>query len=529
MSSDGMYLRRASGLTRQISSWDALIFASLAPGPIYAMLYIVWAPALYPGANMFWGTLALPLLIPIMGVYYLLSVSMPRSGGEYVYVSRIISPSWGLFANWALMIVGLSWTGELTSWAVTYGLGSTIYNAGVLNNDQSLISLGTNLGSVTYGPGVAIGAILMVLLFLIMWRGSKPAMRMFWVGMGFAVIALVAVTVASLISSQAVFQSRLLQLTGVNLQTQIIQAAQSTGWVPGSFELMATFMAGATYINLNTLGNTFTTNVAGEIKNPSRSQPLALFGSLLIMGVYWAIAYGVMWINPGGNFWNAISILVNSGTSPLPIFPVANQIVIYLTSNPELIYLASIGFFIATLASAAGLAFGPIRSMFAWSFDRVIPDSFAKVDRRGSPYAALILAAVIAFIFYFGYDYTTLFSYILFTITLWFTAWVVVGAAGLVFPYVRKDIFEKSPAVVKTKVGGVPVISIAGGLTVIVSLIIVYFTLVPSLTGLTSFYDLVGTVVGLGILPFVIYYIGKAYRRSKGVALEAQYKVIPPD
>lgn len=529
MSSEGIYLRRASGLTRQISAWDALVYASLAPGPIYSMLYIVWAPALYPGANMFWGVLTLPMLIPIMAVYYLFSVSMPRSGGEYVYVSRTVSPSWGLFANWALMIVGLSWTGELTSWSITYGLASVIYNAGVLNNNNSLIALGKNLGSLTYLPGVVIGAVLMALLFFIMWRGAKPAMRMFWVGLGFAIIALITVSIASLISTPAIFQSRLSELAGINLQTQIIQPAEKTGWVPGSFALASTFMAGATYINLNALGNTFTTNVAGEIKTPNRSQPLALFGSLLIMGIYWAIVYGLMWMNPGGNFWDAISILVTQGTNPLPIFPVANQIVVYLTSNPILVYLASIGFFVATLASAAGLAFGPIRSMFAWSFDRVIPDKFAKVDRRGSPYAALLLAAAIAYLFYFGYDYTSLFSYILFTITLWFVAWVVVGAAALVFPYVRKDIFEKSPSVVKTKWGGVPVISIAGALTVVVSLAIVYFTLVPGLTGLTSLYDLLGTVVGLGVLPFIIYYIGKAYRRSKGINLDVQYKVIPPD
>lgn len=493
------------------------------------MLYIVWAPALYPGANMFLGVFTLPMLIPIMAVYYLFSVSMPRSGGEYLYVSRTIGPSWGLFCNWALMIVGLSWTGELTSWAITYGLGPVIYDAGVLNNNPGLIALGESFGNVVYAPGVILGALLMGLMFVIMWRGARASMRLFWVGMAFAIIALVTVAIASLISNPTIFQTRLQDITGVNLQTQIIAPAQQTGWVPGSFALVATIMAGATYINLNALGNTYTTNVAGEIKNPSRSQPLALFGSLLIMGIYWAIAYGLMWMNPGGDFWNSISILVNQGANPLPMFPVANQIVLYLTSNPALIYLASIGFFVATLASAAGLAFGPIRSMFAWSFDRVIPEAFAKVDRRGSPYAALILAAVFAFVFYFIYDYTTLFSYILFTITLWFVAWVVVGAAGVVFPYVRKDIFEKSPAVVQTRWAGIPLISISGGLTVIVSLFIVYFTLVPSLTGLTSFVDLAGTVIVLGVLPFIIYYVGKAYRHSKGIRFEEQFKVIPPD
>ena len=131
MAQEQIYLRRASGLTRDKRLGRCCI-PSAAPGPISAFIYIVWAPGLYPGADMRYASLCLLLMLPIMALYYLFSVSMPRSGGEYVYVSRILHPSLGLFANWALTIIGFSWTGTRSSWTVTYGFAPLVYNAGLL-------------------------------------------------------------------------------------------------------------------------------------------------------------------------------------------------------------------------------------------------------------------------------------------------------------------------------------------------------------------------------------------------------------
>jgi hypothetical protein len=112
---------------------------------------------------------------------------------------------------------------------------------------------------------------------------------------------------------------------------------------------------------------------------------------------------------------------------------------------------------------------------------------------------------------------------------LWFVAWIVVGIAGILFPYVKKDIFEKSPSVVKTKVAGVPLISICGLATTIVSLFTVYFTTVPAITGLTSLVNLASTVVILALLPFVLYFTARVYRQRKGIDMALQYKTLPPD
>lgn len=529
MTEEGIYLRRASGLTRKISVFDALVYAAAGPGPVFAFLYILWSPGLYPGADMRYATLTLLLLLPIMAVYYLFSVSMPRSGGEYVYVSRILHPSLGLFANWSLTIVGISWTGQLTSWLVTYGLGSLVYDAGVMNGDQGLMNFGVQLNNPAYMPGWIIGLFFITLCYLILWRGAKPAMRVFWIGIAVSIVGLIAILVASLSSSQAFFIDRLQQFAGVAYDSQIEKPAMSMGFTPALFAVFATVMAGATYINLSILGNTYTTNIAGEIKNVGKAQPLALFGSLAFFVGWWGVFTWAMWINPGGNFWNSISILVNAGQNPMPMVPVANQIVVYLTTNSTLVHLANLGFIFGTFAAMTGLSLGPIRSIFAWSFDRMLPEAFSKVDRRGSPYVAVALAAALGFLFYVLYAFTTFFSFILFTITLWFVAWTVLGIAAMVFPYVKKDIFEKSPSVVKMRFAGVPVITICGVLTTIVSVFTVYFTTVPAITGLTSLSNLASTVVVLAVAPFILYFVARAYRQSKGINMALQYRSLPPD
>ena len=57
-------------------------------------LYLMWLRS-YPGAHMV-GAIGMAQMFVIAGLYWLLSCAMPRSGGEYIYISRIIHPAVGL-------------------------------------------------------------------------------------------------------------------------------------------------------------------------------------------------------------------------------------------------------------------------------------------------------------------------------------------------------------------------------------------------------------------------------------------------
>lgn len=529
MTTEGTYVRRASGLVRSISAWDALMFCTVTPGPVLGFLYTLWAPALYPGASMPFAVLMMLTFIPSSLVLYLLSISMPRSGGEYVYASRILHPVLGFFASWLLCVIMYGWYGELMSWCVTFGLSPLVYSAGVLTGNSGLTSFGTQLGNTAFVPGFLISVVLLLFAAFLIWRGTRVTMRALWFCIAVAFLGMFSVMIAAATSSQMDFISRLQSLGGINYQTQILNPALKLGLTPGLFSVSASVMAGMTFINLNLIGNTWSANVAGEVKNPSKSIPLAIFGGMVILLVLWGLEYSLIWINPGGDFWHANSILYWAGQSPFPVPPVVNMIALYLTSNPILIYVASIGYFCCSFATALSCGFTPSRITFAWALDRVIPDAFGKVDKRGTPRATWLLGLVIGFIILVFYAFTNWLAYILYSISEWFIAWIVVGVAAIVFPYVKKDIFEKSPSIVKAKFGGLPLITIAGVLMTIVSAYSVYASIVPGLTGTTSLYHLVGSIVFIAVLPVIVYCVAYFYRRSKGVSLELQYRTIPPD
>jgi amino acid transporter len=74
----------------------------IAGTPIYAISYII-----YMGGDFFtlWlGTIVLGLFNGL--TYYLLSVSIPRTGGDYIYSSRPLHPAAGFLAGG---LIGWAW------------------------------------------------------------------------------------------------------------------------------------------------------------------------------------------------------------------------------------------------------------------------------------------------------------------------------------------------------------------------------------------------------------------------------------
>ena len=65
--------------------------------------------------------------------------------------------------------------------------------------------------------------------------------------------------------------------------------------------------------------------------------------------------------------------------------------------------------------------------------------------------------------------------------------------------------------------------------SLIVSAAVDYYMLLPFLTGLADALYIWITALFFIIPPFVIYYISRAYHKSKGVPMELQFKEIPPD
>src|SRR6266540_1274275 len=84
-----VFTRRASGLVRVMSPYSAFIYNILTMGLIFPWTY-VWAPTAFQGSNLVLGILfAFLFELPIALAYTWLATSLPRSGGDYVFQSRV--------------------------------------------------------------------------------------------------------------------------------------------------------------------------------------------------------------------------------------------------------------------------------------------------------------------------------------------------------------------------------------------------------------------------------------------------------
>ena len=536
-----VFIRKASGLTRVIGPWTALAYAFMNPGIMYGFLYLIWTHQLYPGVNMpIAAGFAVPLMFVPALLYIWFSISMPRSGGEYIWGSRIISPAWGFAAGFALSMVGLSWAGSCTYWAISYGANMVLRALAISQGGPAFATqpLWITANLIDSTPVLLpLGTLVIISFMAIMWRGARASMLLAWIGViagtiGTAGFALGVITGGGL----PAFISRFNAMSGTTYDA-VLNAAKAGGWPVGQFVLSVSLTGGITYVALNTLGSTYTANIIGEIKDVKKSALLAMLGALVLFLVYWEVFYSTAYLGFSGEFWAAASYFAPGGSGsgtwqgwPFgSVMPMPNLMLVFLNSNVWYSIIVSLCFAASTYASCMGMAFGPVRNLFAYSFDRVIPTYFAKTDRRGSPWTAVLLGTIIAEIFFLINVFET--TDIAYSILAWFFAWAIVGVVGIIFPFTSrgKQIFDKSPEIVKKKIAGVPLITIFGVATLIISVAIDYYMILPFLQGLASSLYIWITILMFVLPSFVIYYLSRVYHKAKHVPMELQFKEIPPD
>jgi amino acid transporter len=535
MATQDVFVRKSSGLTRQISARDALMYSAMNPGLLYALVYLVWAPAFYPGAHMGIGVLFVLLIFPIAGLYWYFSVSMPRSGGEYIYVSRTLSPALGLIASFVISITTVSWTGQIQDWWIRWGLADGIRSVGISRGSGSFIDFANMIDRPLVRLLLGTASLLLVgWLFL---KGAKAMMRISYWAVAFAWLAVLILGLLLVVTGQDGFKERFNDLSGADYDA-ILQAGKEAGAIFG-VSFIPLMYAGVTFINLNTIGQTFSANLAGEIRGVAKSQALALFGSLAMQMVIWLALYMLIYGIVGTNFMHALDSIWVSDPSQLPPAlvhqytssePVPMLLIAFMTGNPILQLLFGVCFIVATWVSLAGLGFAVIRNVFAWSFDRVIPKVFSDIKTKyRAPVWSIVAVISAAEVFLWLGIYSPAYSEaILYTIASWFIAWIIVGIAGILYPYRRKELFEAGPPATQRRIGGVPVISILGFLMLAVALFTEWAVAQPFFSGDASTLQYI-TVGGMVLVPAVIYVIAHLYHKSRGIPLALQFSQVPPE
>lgn len=513
-----MYVRRSSGLVKEISAWDALIYNVLIMAPTAVYVYGVWALGIFPGVHLPTTVFLAMAISIVIGLYYAyMSIIMPRTGGDYIWVSRLIHPSIGFAINFFLFITLLSVAGSYVPWFTQYAL-SPLFEAYGMSDAVAWVNDPWNM--------FLIAAIFYVLIALLMSRGVKVTKYAFWAFFLVICAGVIAYAFTFYTMSPSTFQSSIASAYHFD-PNEIVSKAIANG-MPETFVLAATF-SGVMYTILNFLGFNNSVYLAGEIKEVRKSQLIAIIGAVLVFGLITYIIYDATYAGMGSNFIASLAYLfVNSPENyPLGETPPFFHILARNAVSPTVFTVIVCGFAAMTLSAILVYIFTTVRLLFAWSFDRIVPQFLSKVDSRyGTPYTALITVTVVAIIAQYLWLFTPLLNYFVFVVLGWGIMTFVASHAGIILPYKRKELLELAPAIVRRKVAGVPVLVILATLSAILSIWLAWVGTEPAVSGLTP--EAVIFLIGIYLVGIIIYVISSLYHRIKGIPLELAFKEFPP-
>jgi len=522
------FVRDATGLVREISPIDAF-FANLAVINLpLGMLTYTTAPYVFPGSDPVLATLLATVLSIFPSLMYtLFTWAMPRSGGEYVYVSRVIHPVLGFIANFSMMAWFLFFAGILANWMTTLALAPSVLVVGTVTSNQGLVSFANNVLSQNTTV-IAIGLVVIAIMSLLMGRGVRATVRAIRVMMVVMLIGVIIAVGLLLTNTHASFINDFNTFASYN---QTLNAAHQAGYSPvGSNNLLATI--GVMPFAWFSIGfGVVTSYFAGEVREVKKNALYSQLGSTIAAGIglsiLGALAIGVF----GYDFLGSMTSLSFSASSsyPLTVSPYFNLFVSMLTTNPLLLWVLAASYIAGFYINAQANYLLATRSIFAWSFDRVIPTKFADLNKRlNSPVYAVLLVAIINAL---GLVFYTVYSSTLLALesgdSLGFvTVFIITSIAGIVFPYAKKTFFESSPA--NIKVGGVPLITISGVISLIFYSTLAYFYVSNPLYGanIPIVYETIGLVAFVPLLIFVVAYY---YRKGQGINLMDIFREIPPE
>src|SRR2546426_6715278 len=181
--SSSLFVRQSSGLVREASALDAMIFNAVFSAPVGATLAfgILYALGLFTGADLVLALLITFVVnIPVCIMMSMMASAMPRTGGDYVWISRILHPAVTVFSNFSAAISALIGAAFWARSFAVLALGPALAVLGVVTQNSGLINAGNAVsGSDPTGQWwtFGLGLLLILILAVAMSAGTKTSFR----------------------------------------------------------------------------------------------------------------------------------------------------------------------------------------------------------------------------------------------------------------------------------------------------------------------------------------------------------------
>jgi basic amino acid/polyamine antiporter, APA family len=543
-----LFVRKATGLVRSWSVFDAFIYALFSINLITLGLYS-FSQMYYFGGGLVPALIVSALFIFFeVIVYAALIAVMPRSGGDYVWQSRILGGAVGFI----LAVTG--WWFILWLWVPLY---SDMFRhivlvplLGILGaKDTALWFAGTNNGQF------ASSLITLAIVSLFIALGMKTYARIQKISFYGGMLGLFIVIVLLLTGSREAFTAGLeknaVELFGA--QPGVVEATAALGNEAGAALPLLSGGLGLIFLTLPylvffNLWPNWGATLYGEVRGATDFKRNILgMGSALavttLLGIVllYAISRTIGWnfyVQSGAAWWNYAWGFTTTPPA-LPIWPYPALFASFLSSSRVLQFIVVALMSLWWFGWSGTVFLSSTRVIFAAAFDRLLPEKVAEVDERtGTPIYALLLMVLpsIVISYLFAYNIANFRSLTLASTLVIAVTYLGTTIAAIVLPYRKPELYRASP-IAKYNVFGIPLITVAGVIFggFLVFLLYQWILDPNALYGIGYSVNEAGYKNGTSIifmlanylLAAVIYFGFKSYRRRGGIDMDKVQSEIP--
>ena len=527
MASKAVFVRDATGLVKAIGPFAAFLFgAQCISPPSSGYITYAWLPYLWPGSDIL-TILTLGMIFSLIHAitYSQIGSVYPRSGADYVFASRNLTPVGAFTSNFTLSIFSGLVAGSLIAWIPSTLMSSYFTELGALTNQAYLTSWGATLTSGVWVFIIgSIGTVVTLALMLV-----SPSKTIAYLKYSFylAMVSWAIILVSLAISNATSFATNWDTFMGAGNFEKVISTAQANG-LTYQYSPAVASVAGLIMGFWIFYGYYIPTFFAGEVKRAPRTLLLGSVGSLVFMWALFAVGAVLLERLVPLTWLGAEGYLFYAAPSALNALPFISFYAAVAVPNLALAAVVFIGFLLSLIGLCVTYFYYVSRNFFAWSFDRLAPESLAKVKENGAPWVSVLLITVLAEIGLALSIYTTIFVQLNFTLFAVLCMIIPVFTA-IILPWRNKQAFEAAPALVNKKIGGFPLITLFGSITFAYLLWMVYASYAyPAVGGYVTGY-VVAFFVSVVVAGVALFYVAKYYRTKQGLDLKFIYSSIPPE
>jgi amino acid transporter len=457
MSEATLFVRKASGLVRSWSGFDAFIYATFSINLITLGLFI-FSYCWYFGGNL--GTAVVvggAFTIFEVVLYASLISAMPRAGGDYVWQSRILGRGIGFLLTvtgwWFILWLWVPLYGQMLAYEVLTPLAATL----------GLQELALWFTTYPWGPLTSM-LLVCLIVFIYIAIGMKAYARVqkfsFWVGMAGLLAVFVLLLFGNRESFIAGLNANLPALYGVppaDYYTATIDAGQAAGATFGNLGAIA-FGASFALIPMIVFFNLWPnwgSTLYGEVRGASdyKKNFWGMAAAVIVTAGLALVLFALInktigwdfYINANGAFWSNIFY----GTDvAIPVWPYPVQFATFLTSSRllQLLVILAVSFWWFGWSGTVFLS--STRVIFAAALDRMLPEWVSKIEpRTKTPVNALLLMVIPSVIIsiLYAFNIASMQSIVLDATLVIALTFFGTAVAGVILPWRQKSIFDGSP------------------------------------------------------------------------------------